>query len=92
LFGRKNSANYSLDLSRSADKYYQKSPPQIKKQFDKKFEILCKYPEAGYPLLGVLAPLWAIESGKFRIEYKIDQLDSKISVVRIGPRGDIYKK
>jgi mRNA interferase RelE/StbE len=92
LFGRKSVAKYDVRLARSADNYRQKQTVKIQKQFDKKLNKLSEDPQLGYPLSGEMKNLWAIHSGKFRIEYKINEIECAIEIVRIGPRGDVYKK
>ena len=92
MFGKKRAASYAVNRSKQADNYYQKAGSKLQRQFDKKISVLCKDPWAGYPLSGELNGFYAYESGKFRIEYVINPLKGTVDVVRIGPRGDVYKK
>ena len=92
MFGKKGAVKYEVRLARSADAYYQKQTVKIQKQFDKRFNKLSKSPNSGFQLKGELDGLWAIVSGNFRIEYRINEIDCAIEVIKIGPRGDIYKR
>ena len=83
---------FRAELSRRADKYFNKCTSKKKKQLNKHIQKIENNPYSGYPLHGDLSGLWAIHSGEFRIIYKINAESKTVEIVHIGPRGDIYKK
>ena len=40
---------------------------------------------------GELAGLWSARRGTYRILYRIDDLNTRVEVVRVGHRRDIYR-
>ncbi len=83
---------YQINWKKSAVKSAKKLPQQIKKNILRKIEELCVKPQKGELLKGDLENLRRIRVGDYRIIYWVDKEKREILIVKIGRRGDIYKK
>lgn len=83
---------YQINWKKSAVKSARKLPEQIKKNILKKIEELFVKPQKGELLKGDLENLRRIRVGDYRIIYWVDKEKREILIVKIGRRGDIYKK
>jgi len=80
-------------LEKKCCKISQKTPTADKKKnILKKIEELCVKPQKGELLKGDLENLRRIRVGDYRIIYWVDKEKREILIVKIGRRGDIYKK
>ena len=87
-----NNSVYQIQSDKKAKKYLKKLPQKIQKQIKGHVKRISENPLSGYPLDGNLGGKYAIDSGEYRIIYKIYREIKIIVVLNIGPRGDIYKK
>jgi len=83
---------YQINWKKSAVKSARKLPEQIKKNILEKIEELFVKPQKGELLKGDLENLRRIRVGDYRIIYWVDKEKKEILIVKIGRRGDIYKK
>ena len=51
---------------------------------------MVEHPLLGKPLSRELTGRFSLRVGVYRLVYKIDQIDKKIVVLRIGHRGKVY--
>lgn len=68
-----------------------KSTPKIRAQLNRHISQIEEDPYSGYPLHGEFDKCWAIDSGEFRIIYKIDESAKHLAFLVVRPRGDAYK-
>jgi mRNA-degrading endonuclease RelE of RelBE toxin-antitoxin system len=88
---QKEKIKYSSFFTKQALKYWEKSTNKIQNQIDHHIDLIEANPRSGWPLGGEYLGLWASDSGKFRIIYEIYSPNKEIKIIKIGPRGDVYK-
>jgi len=84
---------YSADYSREARNYLRKAPPADRGRLLARVELICEDPFNGNvskPLQGRLDGTRSSRVGNFRIIFEVVQGELLVSVVKIGPRGDVY--
>jgi addiction module toxin, RelE/StbE family len=84
--------NYTIELSRAADKAFKKVPQADAKKTRDKIEKLKKepFPRLSEKLEGSDG-LYRIRSGDYRIIYQILEKKLLILVVKIGHRREVYR-
>lgn len=85
---------YRLKLTKEAQKYYHKQSPNMQDRIDSALTAVQLSPRSGphiEPLNGRYKGLMKYRLGDFRIIYSIEDEVLVVTVVAIGPRGDIYK-
>ena len=83
---------YELRLSRRADRYYQRVDRDTAQRLNQVFAELSDNPYNARhvrPLRG-REGLLRYRLGDLRIVFTVDRAEETVSVVAIGPRGDIY--
>ena len=66
--------------------------PQIKQQVRAAVDRLVSAPFQGHPLHGELAGLRSLRVGKYRIIYSINDEETALDILLVGPRRDIYEE
>ena len=92
----KTSQNWTVRVSTKAGNYFNKLGKPTKDSIRAELKALAAYkhplehPDAK-PLLGPLKGLSRLRVGEYRVVFGLLKKERIISVVNIGPRGDIYK-
>lgn len=79
------------ELTKQAAKYYEKAPANLQKIFDKALENLLIGKGDIRPLIG-FPGFFRLRVGSYRIVFTIDANADTVVIIKIGPRGDVYKK
>ena len=85
---------YEVILSDRAAIYYEKLPPNLQKRINKAIDFLEENPFTGAQikkLTGKLEGLYRYRIGNLRIVYQVFKPESRVAVIEIGTRGDVYK-
>jgi len=84
-------ASYKLWLKRSAEKELRSiSPPQIRRVVNA-IRNLAEHPRpAGAQLIKGPERYWRIRQGDYRIIYEVDDATSRIVIVKVGHRREVY--
>ena len=82
---------YSIEFIPRAARAWRRLTPQVRRQLEPVIQALAVEPRP----VGVTAlrgrPDWLrVRSGDYRIVYEVDDTGSKVRVLRIGHRRDIY--
>lgn len=83
---------YEVRLSRRSDSYYQRVDPDTARRLDQCFESLSRSPfGAGdvRPLHGRRG-MYRYRVGGLRVLFTVEQRERIVTVISIGPRGDIF--
>ena len=83
-----------LVLHRRAARYYDRLDERLKVQLRAKLDELAQDPLAMpgvKPMAGEWRGFYRLRHGDLRVLYLFDQLNDRVIVAHIGPRGDIYK-
>lgn len=83
---------YSVEISKTAEKSFQKLSAKDQDRVIDALENLKKDPHMGKRLQGPLKGLWSLRVWPLRIIYCINDKIVTVFVVSIGHRKDIYKK
>lgn len=86
--------SYRLKLAKEALKYYDKQSTKMQDRIDSALTAIQLSPKLGphiEPLDGRYKGLMKYRLGNFRIIYSIEDDILVVTVVAIGPRGDVYK-
>jgi mRNA interferase RelE/StbE len=82
----------TAELSGSATRYLGKLDAQRRAAIVARVEALSgDYRAGSKPLQGALRGTWAARVGEFRILFEVDDGAGVLRVVKVGPRGDVYK-
>lgn len=85
---------YTIKYKKSAQKALQSMPSKVAAKFIEAFEMLAANPASKAldikPLKGE-GSLYRLRMGSWRAIYEIENSQLIIYVVKIGPRGDVYK-
>ena len=84
------SSEYALILSPKAENQLKKISRSHQKILIGTFMEMVEDPLLGKPLSRELTGRFSLRVGVYRLVYKIDQIDKKIVVLRIGHRGKVY--
>ena len=72
--------------------WIRKTHPEIKRRARAAIDHLLKSPLAGHALRDELAGLRSFRFGKYRIIYRINEQESALDILLVGPRRDIYEE
>lgn len=87
--------NYEIELSRASKKYLNKLDKQTRNRIVDQLLLLSdnpRHPELNIKKFRGNENLYRLRIGDYRVLYSVDDNVLIIHVVKIGPRGDIYKK
>lgn len=79
------------ELTKQAAKYYEKAPANLQKMFDNALENLLTGGGDIKPLVGYPG-FFRLRIGSYRMVFTIDANADTVVIIKIGPRGDVYKK
>lgn len=89
-------SNYKIKLKKEAAKFIKKQDKTRRQQINKIIELLRKDPyqvKNIKPLKGTgEAHIYRIRFGDFRMLFQVINDELFIIIIKIGPRGDVYKK
>jgi mRNA-degrading endonuclease RelE of RelBE toxin-antitoxin system len=83
--------NYTVVLSRQAERYYKKLGEKARKQLREGLIVLEIDAYAGKRLHGDLKEYSSLRVGKMRAIYRVSEKEKNVCIVAIGPRKTIYK-
>ena len=66
--------------------------PQVKQRVRAAVDRLVNAPFQGHPLPGELVGLRSLRVGKYRIIYSINDEETTLDILLVGPRRDIYEE
>ena len=85
---------WEIELTRPAEKVYDKSPKDMRRRLDDCFEGLEENPRHGSnikALTGALKGLYRYRVGDWRVIYKLKAGQRVVEIIAILPRGGAYK-
>jgi mRNA interferase RelE/StbE len=85
---------YSVLASKKAVKYYENLDDKSASRINKAVEAIGMNPLEGRHikrLSGLHSGKYRYAVGSLRIIYRVSEIDKKVLIEAIGPRGDIYK-
>jgi len=85
---------WEIDLTRPAEKVYDKASRDIRQRLDECFENLEQNPFYGNnikALTGKLKGLYRYRIGDWRVIYRFKREQHVVEIIAILPRGDAYK-
>ena len=87
-------AKYSVKIQRRARKFLKSAPSNVRKSITEEMSKLYKtpFPEGYEEVEGKKKNRYRLRVGDYRIIYDVEKKKLLILIVRIGSRGDIYKK
>jgi mRNA-degrading endonuclease RelE of RelBE toxin-antitoxin system len=83
---------YEITLSVDAAKSIRKLPKQVQRAVVAALTALETDPRAGMPLIGELARIWSLRRGDYRVLYRIEDGERRVSIARVGHRRDVYRR
>ncbi len=83
-------SEYELILSPKAENQLKKISRNHQKVLIETFMEMVEDPLLGKPLGRELAGRFSFRVGSFRLVYKVDQIDKRVIVLRIGHRSKVY--
>ena len=81
---------YEVIFGRYARRGIRDARPEMRGRITERIECLCRNPHLGKKMAG-RGDLYRDKVGPYRIVYSIKNDTRRISIVRIGPRKDVYK-
>ena len=87
-------SRYSLEYARGAETYVRRLPPAAQRRITTRLAALCVDPydrALSKPLRGELDNTRSSRVGEWRILYRVLDARLVVLVVRVGPRGDVYR-
>jgi mRNA interferase RelE/StbE len=85
---------WEIDLTRPAEKIYDKASSDIRQRLDDCFENLEQNPLYGNnieALTGKLKGLYRYRIGDWRVIFRLKREQHVVEIIAILPRGDVYK-
>ena len=84
---------YKISYSKEADKTLQRMPRNIAKLIREKFEAIATAPYADHPNAKKLQGRdgYRLRVGDWRVIYEIQNEQLVILVLRVAPRGEVYR-
>lgn len=79
-----------LQLSKDAEKYFDKAPKNLQDKFEEAFQNILQGKGDIQPLRGE-ERLFRYKMFHYRIIFLIDVRNDVVRIIKIGPRGDVYK-
>jgi mRNA interferase RelE/StbE len=86
---------FRVELSREAQRFYERCDKPVAKKLARCFESLEKDPRAGNnvkPLKGRFAGAYRYRVGDLRVVYRIHDREVTVFVITIARRGDVYEQ
>ncbi|MEO6722689.1 MAG: type II toxin-antitoxin system RelE/ParE family toxin [Ferruginibacter sp.] len=80
---------YKLQIEKAALKYIKKQDVPTIKRLMAAIDQIAENPHIGEPLINHAAQ-YKYRVGSYRILYKIVESELVISIIKVGPRGDVY--
>jgi len=83
---------YSVELRPAADKWLDRQPKKLQAAILARITALGTEPRPiGVETLAGTRDVLRIRVGGFRVLYRVDDQDRRVTVVALGPRGQAYK-
>ncbi len=82
---------FQVKLAATAAEMFGRLHPDNRKNIKSGLKGLAENPYIGKPLQNELAPFRSLKLKRFRIIYRIDEGNTRVVVVAIGHRKDIYE-
>ena len=82
---------YKIVYSEISRRQIRKLRPDLKPLVKSRIEQIPSHPQIGKPLEGELAGYLSLRAKRYRIIYKINEVEGLIEVHHIGHRKDIYE-
>jgi mRNA interferase RelE/StbE len=85
---------YSIEFDKSAYKYLQKLDKPTRTRIVQHLQILCEdpfHPELNIKRMQGTDGDYRLRISNYRVIYTVEDTVLKIYVIKIGPRGDVYK-
>jgi mRNA interferase RelE/StbE len=83
--------NYTIEVSRSAERSFEKLPKEIYLRVREKLVLLKQKPRPPGVVKLRGEPAWRIRVGTYRIVYEIDDERKHIIITAVGHRREIYR-
>lgn len=83
---------YEVVVGNDAARSIRRLPKQSQKPVVEALIKLGADPRAGKPLVGELAGIWSLRRGDYRVLYRIDDLERRLEVARVGHRREVYRR
>ena len=84
--------SYSILVERKALRQLQRIPPPHRERVRRAALDLAENPRPPNAKKLAGRPAWRIRIGDYRVIYEIDDANTTVLVVVIGPRGDVYRR
>ena len=81
-----------LSLSRQAENYLMRQPVNLQRRINERLEEIAVDEASKAKTLRGRQGQLSSRVGGFRILYVVDRQDGIVKVLKIGPRGDVYKR
>lgn len=81
---------YQLKIKKQARKALEKAPEHIRRKFEDELRQVVLSPRDSKKLQG-FEDRYRIRAGDWRAIYEIDDDTITVTVIKVGPRGDVYK-
>ncbi len=84
---------YRVKIKKDAQKVLDKLPPKVQRNIRDKINELANDPRklSGVEKMGGFDSRYRFPAGSFRVIFEIEDDELIVTVVKIGPRGDVYK-
>jgi mRNA-degrading endonuclease RelE of RelBE toxin-antitoxin system len=83
---------YQVRYTQEAADRIRKLHPQIEREIREEIRTLLDAPLAGHSLHFELSGLWSFRVRNHRIIYRINEDESMLDIVFVGPRRDVYEE
>lgn len=86
-------AVYQIKIKKDAQKVLDKLPPKVQRNIREKIRGLAVDPRklSGAEKLAGFESRYRFPAGSFRVIFEIEDDELIVTVIKIGPRGDVYK-
>jgi mRNA-degrading endonuclease RelE of RelBE toxin-antitoxin system len=83
---------YRVVFTRQSRRYFELAPRDLALRISEVLKTLQTdaHPFGSCPLKGELAGFFSMRVGHVRLVYECDEASREITILRIGPRGDVY--
>lgn len=82
---------YKINIHKKAQKVLDRAPAHVRERLDKELQKVAVSPRANTPLQGHGGDTYRIRIGDWRVIYEVDDGTVTVTVIKVGPRGDVYK-
>ena len=80
-----------LNFTKQAAKYYEKAPKNLQEKYEEAFMNILSGEGDICPMAGEVN-VFRYKMFQYRIIFTIEIETETITIIKIGPRGDVYKK